>query len=97
LLQQEHTTAKEARHSKGGGFSTKGTLGCLMQNKRTLTMVDRFPKGEEGIPLAPKVPQKKNYMGPWNSCGFVTLKKTLGHGGQVFKIVEEGYPPRGKT
>ncbi len=68
-----------------------------MQNKRTLTMVDRFPKGEEGIPLAPKVPQKKNYMGPWNSCGFVTLKKTLGHGGQVFKIVEEGYPPRGKT
>jgi len=35
-----------------------------MQNKRTLAMVARFPKGEKGVPLMPKVPQKKNYMGP---------------------------------
>lgn len=59
-------------------------------------MVARFPKGEEGILLAPKVPQKINYMGPWSSCGFVTLKKTLGHGGWVFKIVKGGTPQEEK-
>jgi hypothetical protein len=59
-----------------------------MQNKRTSTMVARFPRGEKGVPLVPKVPHKKNYMGPWSSHGFATLKKTHGHGGQVLKIVE---------
>jgi hypothetical protein len=59
-----------------------------MQNKRTSAMMARFPRGEEGVPLVPKVPQKKNYMGPWSSHGFARLKKAPGHGGRVLKIVE---------
>jgi len=29
-----------------------------------MAMVARFPKGEKGVPLVPKVAQKKSYMGP---------------------------------
>ncbi len=86
--------AKEAGRSKGGSFSTKGTLGCLMQNKKTPTMVARFLKGEKGIPLAPKIPQKKNYMGPWSSCGFVTFKKQSAMVVGCSRLLKGGTPKR---